>query len=146
MSCHVTFDESSFPFVGISDPLSSSFYFLSDLDCIPLSVDIRSFRGPLLDLVMLPLSISYHKWLPVASGPLMLLLTLVLLHLSVPHHGLLPTTLKHRRARVLLLSASHRRSLLVPPVHPPSTYMLQRLLMSTLQLLAVRPAPLAVRS
>jgi hypothetical protein len=57
---HVTFDESSFSIADIFDLPSSSFDFLSNLDCILLSIGTHSFTGPLLDLVLLPLSISYH--------------------------------------------------------------------------------------
>jgi hypothetical protein len=41
----VTFDESSFPFAEISDPPSSSFDFLSELDCTPLPVGTNPSAG-----------------------------------------------------------------------------------------------------
>jgi hypothetical protein len=45
ISRHVTFDEASFPFAEISDPPSSTFDFLSDMDCVPLLVGSSSFTG-----------------------------------------------------------------------------------------------------
>jgi hypothetical protein len=45
ISQHVTFDEASFPFAEIFAPPSSTFDFLSDMDCVPLPVDSSSFSG-----------------------------------------------------------------------------------------------------
>jgi hypothetical protein len=45
ISCHVTFDESSFPFAEISDPPSSSFDFLSELDWTPFPIGTNPSAG-----------------------------------------------------------------------------------------------------
>lgn len=47
ISRHVTFDESSFPFAEISNPPSSHFDFLSDLDCTSLPVGTMYSIGPI---------------------------------------------------------------------------------------------------
>jgi hypothetical protein len=46
ISRHVLFDESSFPFADIYDPPSSSFDFLSKLDCTPLPIGTNPLAGP----------------------------------------------------------------------------------------------------
>jgi hypothetical protein len=45
ISHHVLFDESSFPFVTISDPPSSSFDFLSEFNCTPLPIGANPLTG-----------------------------------------------------------------------------------------------------
>jgi hypothetical protein len=42
---HVLFDESSFPFTEISNPPSSSFDFMSELDCTPLPIGTNPLAG-----------------------------------------------------------------------------------------------------
>jgi hypothetical protein len=45
ISRHVPFDESSFPFTEISVPPSSSFDFMSELDCTPLQIGANPLTG-----------------------------------------------------------------------------------------------------
>jgi hypothetical protein len=52
ISRHVTFDEASFPFAKIFAPPSSTFDFLSDMDCVPLPVGPCSFTDAPLALVL----------------------------------------------------------------------------------------------
>jgi hypothetical protein len=65
ISRHVLFDESSFPFVEISDPPSSSFDFLSELDCTPLPIGTNSLAGSSGTAALMVLRL---KLLPVVPG------------------------------------------------------------------------------